>query len=414
MTDFYSSCLGLWAIYCLIRIIRDSPLRILHLADHMGYAGNMPHGMTTYLLTVLPRMIGYGNQVHACYLGARHAAANLLEKEGIATTFLNTGKFDVRVLSRVWNAINAIRPDVISATQIRATTVARLIAARRRSPALVLHLHNFDKVPAPLRVLNRWLPQPAAVRCVSRAVMQTARTQFGLNPAITSVMHNPFDPVSFERDHSDSPIELRTELGVGPRVPLLTTVTRFHPEKENHRLILALKVILQHYPDAVAVFVGDGPLRSACEDHARRLGLSANMRFLGYRQDVANILRQSAVMCMTSQAEPFGYAALEALAVGTPVVGFAGGGLPEIVNRDVGGLLAAPGDDVGFARCILQVLGNPELRKKLSDAALRRASHFSPDEHVRSLLAMYAGAIADNSSRARHGVEPRGPSSRYD
>jgi L-malate glycosyltransferase len=145
-------------------------------------------------------------------------------------------------------------------------------------------------------------------------------------------------------------------------------------------------------PGAVAVFAGDGPERSRCESLARELGVSEQVRFLGHRDDIARIVAACDVMTVSSPAEPFGFVALEAFAMRKPVVGFASGGLPEVVTHGIDGLLAARDDEAEFAQLVAKVLLDSGLRAQLAAGAGRSIERFSIPRHIEALLAVYAPA----------------------
>jgi len=124
-------------------------------------------------------------------------------------------------------------------------------------------------------------------------------------------------------------------------------------------------------PEARLVVVGDGPERAGLEERARRLGLNGRVRFLGSlpRAAVLDELARARAAILSSDWENFPHAAVEALAVGTPVVATAVGGVPEVVRDGVNGLLVPPGSPDALAEAIARLLGSPELEARLASAA---------------------------------------------
>jgi glycosyltransferase involved in cell wall biosynthesis len=358
----------------------------------MGYAGGVPHGMTTYLLLMLPRVRAAGHQVAAAFLRSTHSAATQLEQRGIATQFMDCGRWNPVALAKVARLVRSYRPDVVHATQVKAVAVARALRALDRRFRLIVHMHNLDKTPGPLRWINRRLPQPDTALCVSRPTQITAQREYGIHPSRLHLLLNAFDASAFLASNDTSIPGLRAELGLSPSAPLIGRVARFHPDKGNDRLVRAMPQILAAAPEAVAVFAGDGPDRASCERLARQLGVADQLHFLGQRVDVARIVAACDVMTITSPAEPFGFVALEAFALGKPVVGFRAGGLPEVVTDGVDGLLAAADDEVEFAQLVTRVLLQPELRASLGAAAWQSVRRFDIGAHTDALLAIYAGS----------------------
>jgi glycosyltransferase involved in cell wall biosynthesis len=138
---------------------------------------------------------------------------------------------------------------------------------------------------------------------------------------------------------------------------------------------------LEHVPDARAVLVGDGPERSQLEARARALGVSDRVTFAG-ALDRSGVLAQLAGSCaavLPSAWENLPHAAVEALAVGAPVIATAVGGVPEVVVDGMNGILVPPNDPAAFAAAMRQVLGDSALRERLSAGALRSVESMQRD-----------------------------------
>src|SRR5262249_581198 len=121
------------------------------------------------------------------------------------------------------------------------------------------------------------------------------------------------------------------------------------------------------------------------------LGLSDRVVFLGTRDDIPEVLAALDVLvhCPTAP-EPFGRVLAEAMAVGCPVVAACCGGIPEVVDDGVTGLLVPPGDVMGFVSAIIPFLKQPALRKRFGQAGCRRAKAlFGVEAHVLGVLDAY-------------------------
>jgi glycosyltransferase involved in cell wall biosynthesis len=135
-------------------------------------------------------------------------------------------------------------------------------------------------------------------------------------------------------------------------------------------LVTALEA-LARVPAARLVLVGDGPDRAALEARARDAGLNGRVEFRGARPrgDVLRALAGAEAALLPSEWENLPHAAIEALAVGTPVVATAVGGVPEIVRDGENGLLVPPRDPAALAAAIERVLGDRRFRNRLAKAA---------------------------------------------
>jgi glycosyltransferase involved in cell wall biosynthesis len=173
-----------------------------------------------------------------------------------------------------------------------------------------------------------------------------------------------------------SPAELKRAFGVDGL--LLAFAGRLTAAKS---LDVALHA-LARLGDATLVVVGDGEERPALERLAGELGLESRVRFLGAqpRVDVLRALRAADVAVLSSRWENFPHVLVEALAVGTPVVATAVGGVGEIVADGENGLLVPSGDPDAFAAALARLFDDAELRDRLSATAARSVERFAPEQ----------------------------------
>ncbi|MGH7822106.1 MAG: glycosyltransferase, partial [Candidatus Binatia bacterium] len=140
----------------------------------------------------------------------------------------------------------------------------------------------------------------------------------------------------------------------------------------------------------ILAVAGTGPYAAAYRDVVRREGWSDVVRFLGHRTDVADLMVAADVVVLPSVAEAFGLALAEALYLGTPVVASRVGGIPEIVEDGVDGLLVPAGDRFALATSIASLLEDSELRQKMAGAARDRVkAKFSFQEMLRGYEGLY-------------------------
>jgi glycosyltransferase involved in cell wall biosynthesis len=128
---------------------------------------------------------------------------------------------------------------------------------------------------------------------------------------------------------------------------------------------------LAHVPRAELTVIGDGPDRERLERHAHDAGLNGRVHFLGSRprEQVLDALAGARAAVLPSDWENFPHAAVEALAVGTPIVATDVGGVGEIVTDGINGLLVPPGSPEAFGGALERLLGSEELQARLSQGA---------------------------------------------
>jgi glycosyltransferase involved in cell wall biosynthesis len=172
-----------------------------------------------------------------------------------------------------------------------------------------------------------------------------------------TVLPNPAPPVPTLRD----PGEIRRELGVDGRVAAFAgRLTR------QKALEVAFRAVSE--VDGLTLLVaGDGPDRARYEDAAREIGLAGRVRFLGPldRVGVLELFRAADVSLLSSAWENFPHTVVEALAVGTPVVATATGGVAEVVCDGANGLLVEPGDAEALAAALRRFFDDGDLRARL-------------------------------------------------
>ena len=188
------------------------------------------------------------------------------------------------------------------------------------------------------------------------------------------------------------------------RMPIALFVGRLSPEKGCDYLIRAMAQVQAARRTCELVVIGDGPERDGLETLARQLRVRA--RFLGRQpQDVVQAaLTRASVFCAPSvtvdcgESEGFGLSALEAQATGTPVAGFATGGLREAVVHGVTGLLAPEGDQARLAEHILTLLNDPDLARRLGKAGrARTVREFDLARQTTLLEDLYSTVLAGRS-----------------
>ena len=171
-------------------------------------------------------------------------------------------------------------------------------------------------------------------------------------------------------------------------------VGRCVPQKDHATLLRALSAV----PDAHLLLVGDGPLRPKLEQLAQALGIRQRVSFLGWRADVAAVLKGSDVYVQSTHSDGFGIAACEAMAAGLPVLASDVPGLAEVVSG--AGILFPPGDDKALTQHLAALVRSPELRRKMSRASLRRAREFNIEATVDGYTRLYESVLQRGVSKS--------------
>jgi L-malate glycosyltransferase len=173
---------------------------------------------------------------------------------------------------------------------------------------------------------------------------------------------------------------------------LVTHVSNFREVKRVKDVVRVFARIHRAMP-ATLVMIGDGPERVDAEQEARELGVGQDVKFLGRLDSVASLLQASDLFILPSQTESFGLAALEAMACGSPVVASRAGGLPEVVDDGVNGILEPVGSVEAMSRRAVELLRDAERHAAMRGAAIAKAREFSADAIVPMYEALYQEVI---------------------
>jgi glycosyltransferase involved in cell wall biosynthesis len=183
---------------------------------------------------------------------------------------------------------------------------------------------------------------------------------------------------------------IRRELDAGEATAILM-MARLHPEKGQSHLFEALPRIKRQSPRPFVVWVaGAGGFEAAYRQQVRSLGCDDVVRFLGFRDDAADLMAGADLLVLPSVAEAFGLVLAEALYLGKPVIASRVGGIPEIVADGTDGILVPPGDSAALAAAICRLLDDGSLRDRMSGAGRERVHRrFGFESMVRSYERVY-------------------------
>jgi len=180
--------------------------------------------------------------------------------------------------------------------------------------------------------------------------------------------------------------------GVGR--PRVLFVGRLATQKGVRALVEAAALI--ENPSARVLLVGDGPERPALEREARRIGVGDRVRFLGFfaHERLPAAMAHADLLVLPSVYEELGTVLLEAMWAGLPIVASRTGGIPDVIEDGVNGLLVPPGDPVALARAIDRLFADRALAHRLSAEARKRGKDYDWEVLAGRVLEVYRGITA--------------------
>lgn len=190
--------------------------------------------------------------------------------------------------------------------------------------------------------------------------------------------------------------ELRAQLGISPDALVVGTVGRLVAEKGYREFIAAAHTVRMAFPQAVFLAVGDrDPAKPDALSGAEIEAASADVIFTGLREDVRDLLALMDVFVLASWREGLPRSALEAAAMSVPLVLTDIRGCREIVRSDEEGILVPPRDAGALARAIVELLGDPKRRERMSSVLRARTlERFDERKVAETLTRAYADLLA--------------------
>ncbi|MBI4469789.1 MAG: glycosyltransferase family 4 protein [Acidobacteria bacterium] len=239
-----------------------------------------------------------------------------------------------------------------------------------------------------LATRSQWLDRIAATLPTDLVITVSERARaahLSLYPAASTCVIPPgLDLRAWRSAAKVGLTELRRELGVNPGSIVITSVGRLEVGKGQDVLIVAAARVVSRCPGVLILLVGDGPIVNGAgftkdlRALTAELGLTANVRFLGRREDVAAILGLTDIYVHPARyPESFGLAILEAMACGKPVVTSRVGGPEEILGSSRAGLIVPPNDPSALSYALIELIENSQPRTEMGQLAWDRAEVFS-------------------------------------
>jgi len=178
-------------------------------------------------------------------------------------------------------------------------------------------------------------------------------------------------------------------LGLHPQGLVIGTVGWLLPIKGPMHLLRAMSFVWQSHPETGLVYVGKGDLEKELREEAFRMGVSERVSFLGWRDDVAEIMQLLDVFVLPSLNEGMGRVLVEAMAAGKPIVASNVGGIPDLIIQGENGLLVPAGDAEALAGGIEFFITNPEKRREMGERGRKMAVRYGSDSMVQKIDQLY-------------------------
>jgi glycosyltransferase involved in cell wall biosynthesis len=292
----------------------------------------------------------------------------------------------------------AVRADVVHNHMYRAEIVGTRAAWRvaelgGKRPLVVGTVHSSRVRSSEDRELVAALtPRVDHLIAVSQAIVRKIEDEGRTGPPVTLI----YNGVDLDRyDKQEACCTLREEYGLPDEGPIVGVVARLEPEKGHATLIEAWPIVLAEFPTATLLIIGEGSRREELEAQAVSLGpdVAARIVFTGRRDDVPAVTAALDVAVLPSYREAQGLSILEAMALSRPVVATNVGGIPEMIDDEMTGLLVPPHDAPALAGSITRLLRD----HPLADTLARNAHDLVHERFCVELMVRAVESIYDES-----------------
>jgi N-acetyl-alpha-D-glucosaminyl L-malate synthase BshA len=268
--------------------------------------------------------------------------------------------------------------------------LAKQMLAEPKALKIVTTLHGTDitlvgQDPSYRSIVRFSIERSDALTAVSEYLKRETCAKFGGVGCEVRVIPNFIDTDVFSPRRGNN---LRKALA-NPDERILMHMSNFRPVKRVVDVVRVAARVMERLP-ARLILVGDGPDRPLAEEQARHLGIGDRVLFLGKQESVAELLASADLFLLLSESESFGLGALEAMAVGVPVLGTRCGGLEEVVDDGVTGRLLPVGAVDAMADAAVEMLGDADRWQAMGRAARTVAEErFSAERIVPMYESLY-------------------------
>jgi len=342
-------------------------------------------GAERQIAQIVPRLDRERWQVDLLTLSQPGPLAIELEEAGfrvfsppLASRTARTGRL-VRLLRAaiaipwIWFWFLRNRPDIAHFILPEAYLIGGLCALLTGQKRMIMSrrslAHYQDRHPLLSRVERFLHPRMSVIIANSEAIRRDLVQERAPNKKLW-VIRNGVNTEAFRPDHTRG-AALREDLEIGPDALVLVIVANLIPYKGHADLIDALARIDPDLPDGWQLLcIGrDNGIGAALKAQSQTSGLSGNIRFLGSRADIPDLLNAADMSLLCSHEEGLPNAIIEAMSSGTAVVSTEIGGTGEIIDDGINGILVPPGDSVALSRAILELSRDTDQRHSMGQAA---------------------------------------------
>jgi L-malate glycosyltransferase len=303
-------------------------------------------------------------------------------------------------LSAAWKfsrVIKRLNPDVIHAHDPHGVAMASLAlslgsgAAKGGTPPALVAARRVD-FHLKSNSFSRWKYRQVDCFIAASEAIRQMLVADGVADERTTTVHEGIDV-----DHvvAAPAVNVHEAFFLPHGAPVVGNVAALVPHKGQRYLIEAAHLVVQQVPDARFIILGEGELREHLEKQIHEHHLEKHVLMPGFRTDVLGCIKGFDLFVMSSVTEGLGTSLLDAMACARPIVATGAGGIPEIVENELNGLLVPIRDHHALADALVRALKDAALRQRMGEAGFARVrERFTVERMVVETAAVYARVTA--------------------
>lgn len=317
-----------------------------------------------------------------CCLSYQEDVGRLMEQQGIDFVALNVRRhyrFSPKLIIALYQLMKSRNIQVVRAHKYSAGIYGRIAAWLAGVPVIITSVHgNYRKdLRFERRLVNKLLSRITdRIVAMSESIRQDIIKYDNIDPAKVIVVRNGVDTELFSPAGTAGSI--RNELGLGEDETIIGFVGRLVPAKGLAHLIEAFTEVKKQIGGSKLLIVGGGELLEPLSTAVSEKGLKDDVVFAGERSDIPQLLAAMDIFVMPSIAEGLPNALLEAMAAGKPVLVTCAGGMGEIIQDGINGLVVSVNDPAALSEGLRKIAGDRDAAEKMGTAAREGiVKHFS-------------------------------------
>jgi len=303
------------------------------------------------------------------------------------------GDLDLWLIPRIRRCLRRYRPDLVHLHGRIGADVMGGIACRLEGTPSV-HSRRVDNPEQRWMVALKYRLHDRVI-AISEAIGRVLLAE-GLPPEKLRVVRSSVEVQRFDRPCNRE--LLHSGLGAPTQARPIGVVAQLIERKGHRFLIEALPPLVEEFPQLLVLFFGKGPLEQDLRRSVTATGLSDHVQFVGFRDDLPDLLPCLELLVHPATMEGLGVSLLQAASAGVPIVASDAGGMPEAVHQGLNGLLVPPGDSRALGAAVATLLRDGALARQMGCAGNNlMQQEFSVDTMVEGNLSVYRELVRDEA-----------------